>query len=68
MSPGGDLDNYLKMHSATKATTFAANPTRDYDFSAVDQLDSEPAKQLTFNGRDKVDTTFTMGEVDNSQH
>ena len=69
MTAGSDLDNYLKLHQASKATTFAANPTRDYDFSAVDQLDSEPSKQLSFDDQEKTeDTTFTLGEVAPSTH
>ena len=63
ITDGSELDNYLKMHQASKATTFAVNPTKEYDFSAIDSLDSEPTKQNTFNGHSKTDETFTLGEV-----
>ena len=68
MTDGSELDNYLKMHQASKATTFAVKPTKEYDFSAIDSLDSEPSKQHTFNGHAKVDETFTLGDVAPSTH
>ena len=56
------LDDYLKLHHASKATTSSSNPFKQYDFSAVDSLDSEPAKQATANTL-RTDETFTMDEV-----
>lgn len=56
------LDDYLKLHHASKATTASANPYKQYDFSAIDSLESEPAKHTTINTL-KTDETFTMEEV-----
>ena len=38
----GSLDDYLKLHTGPRTTTtFAQKETRMYDFTAVDQLDSD---------------------------
>ena len=38
----GSLDDYLKFHAGPKtSTTFAQKEVRQYDFSAVDSLDSD---------------------------
>ena len=56
------LDDYLKMHHASKVTTSSASQFKQYDFSAVDSLDSEPNNKVSANTL-KTDETFTMDEV-----
>jgi len=46
LTNGSALDDYLQMHAAPKqATTFAQKETRNYDFSGIDQLDSDRNNQ-----------------------
>jgi len=38
----GSLDDYLKLHAGPRTTTtFAQKETREYDFTAVDQLEND---------------------------